>query len=245
MGPGVANTMGISMKTFVTICIIAVLIGLIWLDRRFGSSPFIDGTPTADSHIEAGALIPVSLPKARTELPSYIPTTPVDPKTAAFQVAMTYLDEHREEWQIQNYHELRPSLSGNPSSYVVTYQAFQENLPVMGMEIRMRMDQDSQVVDVQNGYHPVNKVDLSDPEILTSQEAMQRLPENYVVDMSGMLSGATREIFTTNDEEAELAYAIQTKDADNNSESVRLVINAVNGEILSRSDTRDQASLQK
>lgn len=110
----------------------------------------------------------ITLPKARVEgaiahLDSFTPQ--IDPSEDAYR----FLNQHRQEWRIQDYHDLKPQLYTTPLGTQVSYQVFQEGLPILGMKIVLQVDNHHEVTVIENGYEPVARVSLDFPEVTRSE----------------------------------------------------------------------------
>jgi Zn-dependent metalloprotease len=185
----------------------------------------------ATSLTEMASLTPVQLPKA----PDPQTFTPVidSPKENAQKVADEFLSGHRDEWQIQSYHELKADVFPNSEGTKVKYTVFQDGIPIVGMNIIVEVGADHQILSVTNGYHPVARADLEENAALPAEEIASALGDQYTI-QPGTIAHSQRVLFFQPDlDEVELAYTLPLiPNQGNQAPVVQATVRASDGEIL-------------
>jgi hypothetical protein len=136
--------------------------------------------------------------------------------------AERYLNERREEWKVRSYHEMHAQVFVTPLGATVKFTPFQDNLPVVGMDLELSVDRQLKVSLANSSYRPVPRVETR-PEI-SVEEAMEKISDQFTAEGEG--HGATPVIFLpAGMENAELAYVVQARDKNKRSANVTLRAN--------------------
>jgi hypothetical protein len=86
-------------------------------------------------------------------------------------VADQFVKAHREEWQLQPYHELRGSLLLSPEiGTKVKYSVYQDGVLILGLDIEVDVGSDLKVQAFQNNYRPVVHIDFQKNRYLTAEQ---------------------------------------------------------------------------
>lgn len=229
------------MKRIIGIASIVLVATVIWtLFHWENGLPQGEATNLPDEHLKIGALVPIALPKAR-EAKDLAQDTVAASGDAILAAGQKYIEAHREELQLQAYHSLKSNVSTSPLGASIAYQIYQGEYPIVGMEIRLRLNRDNQVLEVNNGYRPVANVDLTGEEYLSVPEAGQRIPLRFIKDETqGSVLNAVRELVSHEGEEPELVYGFSMIDKEDNFKPVTLLVKARTGEIISKNLARDE-----
>lgn len=146
--------------------------------------------------------------------------------------ANKYLEDHKEELHLQPFHDIEKSVSTTPLGSTVVFTFSQGGLPIVGMSIRIKMDLQSQITDVENTYIAFPKVDFSKDDLLQPSDVVKYLPSRFVLDEVAGFQPARQLMNLEGASELTPAYVIRTRDRDDNLKPITLLINAVNGELL-------------
>ncbi len=164
------------------------------------------------------------------------PSTPalLAPTATISDAANTYFQQHKSQWNVQDYHELRPTVIATPMGGKVRYSAFQDGLPILGLEIALDVDPTHQVSGVQSTYAPVKRADLGAP-VLSQEEVLQRNGRYALDEVS--TSGITRVLYVLpGSDEPELAYVIPVRDTasagDEKKGAAQIIFRAADGQVL-------------
>jgi Zn-dependent metalloprotease len=160
--------------------------------------------------------------------------TPSEPLSSDFlasaeQVADQFVKEHRDQWQIRPYHDLRPTTTQSGQGASVKYDVYQDGLAIMGMQIRVEVSADLQVTGVNNQYRPLARADLGQ-SVMSPDEVLDTVSDRYVADAEGhspsniLISGASQEL--------ELAYLIPLRTKGENGQAVQVLFRASDGREL-------------
>ena len=124
------------------------------------------------------------------------------------EIADNYLNNHREEWHIQEYHQLRSELHASPVETTVIYRVYQVQYPVLGMKIAIHIAKNFEVTSVDNTYRPVRKVDISQEPFLSAEEIIERIPPRFIADAATAAKAASVLYVPSSGDEPELAYTM-------------------------------------
>ena len=154
------------------------------------------------------------------------------------EIADNYLNNHREEWHIQDYHQLRAELHASPVETTVIYRVYQDQLPVLGMKIEILVGKNLEVKSVQNSYRPVRKVDFSHEPFLSAEEVIERIPPQFVADGATASHAASVLYVPASTDEPELAYTMPLQEGAPTPHPIHLLLRAADGQLLGRSVPR-------
>jgi Zn-dependent metalloprotease len=205
-------------------------LGILGTIGYFRSSPKQSSSHAFEVAPEMAALAPIDLPKARDEAMIHS-SFESEPSVNVAQIADNFLREHRDEWQIQSYHELRPDVLAQGTQ--VKYAVYQNGIPIEGMEITLNLSKDHKIESVTNGYHPVARVEVDESAVMPAEEIAAQLSDRYNV-QAITFSQAQKVFFYQPDiEEVELAYKLPLVPRENSgSPVVEAMIRVSDGEIL-------------
>lgn len=182
------------------------------------------GFPTRD---EAPAAAPAPAP-----LFVPIPARATSPRL----VAEDYLEERKRAWGVQDYHELKGDVYESPTGVGMKYQVYQDNLPIVGMEIALDFNPDNSVRSLENGYRPVRKADLTAP-MLTQSEILQRQGDRFKLDEEST-AGVSQVLFLPMGSDIpEVSYVMPVTE---NGRASQVVFRASDGQILARQQSRSE-----
>ena len=155
-------------------------------------------------------------------------------ETEARRVADEHIEAMRDQWGIKPYHDLHwENTYSSPLGRVVKYKVYQGDLPLVGMDVEVRVNREAKVADTAVHYTPVEEADLSQPS-LTEQDILDSVSNRYEA-VSG--STATPVLFIPTSAVAsfgpELAIAMTVRRRDvAGSEPVQAIFRARDGQIL-------------
>ncbi|MBI4404908.1 MAG: hypothetical protein HY537_12140 [Deltaproteobacteria bacterium] len=186
--------------------------------------------PTKTSSVKTSAKLALAIPQARPLAGLTTEHKTVDP-FSPMQIAEQYLQAHREDFNIQSYHELRPELRRTPLSTHVHFSVYQDNVWISGVGLTIEVDpSNGQITSVDNRYRPFAKIELHQ-NLLPPQEVIQEAALLLGHSPANLSVGSTI-IFTAN--EPEPAYIVHSRQ-----DSSQMVFSASSGQLLSRSVPRN------
>lgn len=162
-----------------------------------------------------------------------------NPGGTALEIARSYLKSHREDLKIQPYHDLRPVEFKTPLGTTVIFTVFQDNLPLLNIEMSVQVTKELTIADVRGNYRPVKRANVNTPR-MSPQEVLERIAYRYDPEPSSV-AGATSVIYVhPESDKPELAYVLAVKDRGRKSNSVvQAIIRATDGQLLGRSVARE------
>lgn len=167
-----------------------------------------------------------SAPDAATSGSTYFPIQ------TSREAADIYFNEHRAQWNIQDYHTLKPEFFESPLGTKVKYSVFQDGVPVVGLAIELDIGQDRRVTAAENTYLPVKKVDMNQP-FLSHEEVIARQAGRYTLDESST-AGVSRILYLApGNDEPELSYVIPVHEAATKT-AVSVIFRATDGQVLGK-----------
>lgn len=178
----------------------------------------------------------VGLPAKRV-MQALLPDSPLT--VSLVDVANNFLNARRQEWQIQDHHELRPAVHESPLSTEVKYAVYQDGVPIVGLEIRIRIGKGTEVESVDNRYLPLKKVDVNDVLLSEANETVERLRSlGYAVDNKAQGEWSRVLVPVEGTDVPEVAYVITARDM--RRRSVELLVRATDNQILRRMYPRSE-----
>lgn len=168
--------------------------------------------------------------------PVFSPTagSPLSAQLSAEQ----YLEERKKSWGVQDYHELKATVYESPTGQSVKYQVYQDNLPIVGMEIALEFNPDHSVRTIENGYRPLRRVDLTQPT-LSQDEVIKAQGGRYTLDETSTAGVASVLYLPSGSDVPELSYVMPVREADGR--SAQLVFRAADGQVLGRQTSRAES----
>lgn len=149
--------------------------------------------------------------------------------TTPEKIAAKYLEENRENWGVQEHHEIRADLSAVGAEGPIRFSVYQAGIPVWGMKFEVKIGANGEVEDVQANYRPISEADLSQPR-LKHEELAEALEAEYEIDRTG--PPATAVVFSGgNDAEAVPALVMTLKDKNSNT-SRQALVRLSDGQVL-------------
>lgn len=157
------------------------------------------------------------------------------------EAADLFVEAHREEWKIQSHHELRSEVSRSPLGSSVHYDVYQDGIPVVGVGIDIRLDRELRVVDVENGYRPLEKADTSVAQ-LPVEQIVKEAGDRYAYRAEGPVETTSRILFASEAMTSpELAVVVPLiKQTDKGVQSYQVVFRATDGQFLGRTKSRSE-----
>lgn len=170
------------------------------------------------------------------------PTVEVPPVAAIEspeEIARKYLEDHGEELGLRSYHEMRPSIFQTPLGARVTYQVFQDGVPVIGSEIRLQIGRNHNVMDLDNRYVPLERVDLSAHGGLDHGQVQELMRiSNYLPDPSVGDEPARVLYPVPGTNRAELAYVVSAREPSGSRRPIQVLLRASDGQVLGKNVSR-------
>lgn len=152
------------------------------------------------------------------------------PGDTALEIAGAYLDAHREAWNIQPYHQMKPELVENPLGSLVKFAVYQGETPVMGMQIQVRIGLRGEIQDVLSDYKPIPEADLNQP-MLRADEILAGVSNRFEAVAEGV--PAVPVIYVApGDSGPVAALAMTVRKAGSGEQPVQAIFRASDGQIL-------------
>ena len=152
------------------------------------------------------------------------------------ETASKFLESSKLE--IPEHYELRPEVTRTPLGPLVTYEVYQDGIPILGMRIELRMNRDMELVESDLEYRALPKAD-TDPRLSPEEVAeAARSRYQFVVDPAyGQHVGKVL-VARSETEAPELAYVIPMNCG--RLGSCQAVLRANDGQLLARSYSRGE-----
>ncbi len=149
-----------------------------------------------------------------------------------------YLMEHGEELGLKPWHEMKPSVFQTPLGARVTYQVFQDGLPILGAELRMRLGRDN-VVHLESQYLPFERADVNPVSAIGTAQVQDLMKaSNYLPDPSVGTEPARILIPVQGTNRAELAYVVSAREPGGSRRPVQILLRASDGQVLGKNYSR-------
>jgi len=154
------------------------------------------------------------------------------------EVGENFLALQRAKIELRDYHELVPQVSRTPLGPRIIYQIRQDGVPIIGMNLRLRLNRELEVIEFENRYRPIHKIEIDAP--LKPEEVLERVADRYrFAPTSETLAFATKVIFAKEgDSIPELAYTMPMSRCGPRSPHCQVVFRASDGQLLARSVAR-------
>lgn len=150
------------------------------------------------------------------------------------EVAKQYLAAHDGEVQLQAHHRLQPTLFKNPLGSKVKYSIYQGKLPIIGLDIGIGLSREMEVRSFENGYRPLNRLDVKSLYVLDTKGIVDRLPSQRYqaqVNADEMLTKVL--VAIPGRDTPELAYVVSAKEVgEAKDRPVQLLVRATDGLVL-------------
>lgn len=162
--------------------------------------------------------------------------------STAKEIADNYLLVYKESLGIQDYHTAQGVEHKTPLGSIIKYTFSQDSVPIVGMEINIRIGSNLMVEDIENNYRALERAEINNLlEDAQREDLAQLLPSRYGVDPS---SGPPDTILyvTAQDPSPVPSYVVRTTDRGKQNRKVDLVIRAADGQILGISVPRQEFS---
>ncbi len=150
------------------------------------------------------------------------------------QVANNYLKEHRDQFQIQSYHELRPVPIATASGTTVKYSVYQDKLPIIGLGIEIKIAKDFSVEGLENNYRPVQAADLSNTGI-PLKKILERVSQRYIAEETSVAHASSILYLDSVSAAPELVYVVSLKENLGKGRNLQVLFRASDGLILGKS----------
>lgn len=156
------------------------------------------------------------------------------------EVAKAYIDLHRSEWGIKNYHRLHPTVFRTPMGTRINYAVYQDQIPIIGLGVRIHVDRNLRVKEVENEYRPLSRVDVPDDLPKPRDLAAKTFEDYYDVDEGAGLSEAPVLVPVNGSDKPVVAFVIPARERTRRRRPVQLLLRADDGQVLRRSVSREE-----
>lgn len=152
------------------------------------------------------------------------------------RAATEFLESHREEWELRDYHEFHPEVFQDPLLTTVKFRVTQDQIPVQGMEIVIEIDAEKNATLARKEYRPLAKAEL-DGNVLGIQEVIQKNSESFLMETAP--EGEARSLMAPEgSDEPVLVYGVSAHEKNGAGRPVYVLFRASDGQPMSRSYTR-------
>lgn len=157
---------------------------------------------------------------------------PTDEEIVA--LAERHLAEQGVLARVAKHHRLVPTVVRTPLRSVVAYAIEERGLPIVGMNVWVRMDKRGNLVELFDEYRPLPPSDLSAIDRVSAADVAERLDGRF--EARGGTDDSSPILFVTpNAERAEVAFVLSVRDvARGGPAPVQAVFRASDSQILGR-----------
>lgn len=153
--------------------------------------------------------------------------------------ANEYIELNRKALGIQKHHDLKPLIYSNPLGTNVKYTVFQDNIPVVGMGLLVRVGRDNSVLGIEHDYRPLEKADTAPSQKLSPDEIISQANNRYALADKDLNSIPIILYAAPNSTKPQLAYVMRVVDQNASKPRVlQIVFRVEDGQILARSQAR-------
>lgn len=138
----------------------------------------------------------------------------------------------RQQWSVQDYHQMEAEESESPFGKTVSYRFAQEGVPILGMVIRMTQNASGEFVEEENTYRPIPRVDLDIQDLAERAEVIKTDLDRY--QMSDLNTESLVILVRDNVSEGELAFSTQAIDSVLNSKPTQILLRVEDGQLLQK-----------
>ena len=181
----------------------------------------------------AVAQLPGRLPTSVGERAAIVGGT--DFSQLALKVASDYLDLHKREWQLREYHRVRGIVFVNPLGARVKFSIYQDEIPLQDMSFEFQIGRDLTIDSITNHYRPVEKFDVEKSKVLPFEEMKLNLSRTFEL---GGTEYAQILVVPNGAQKPELAYVFSVKDRVDPTKSYDVVVRASDGMQLLKTTPR-------
>ncbi|NBX81644.1 hypothetical protein EBQ90_00940 [bacterium] len=138
----------------------------------------------------------------------------------------------RQQWGVQDYHQMEAEESESPFGKTVSYRFVQEGVPILGMVVRMTQNTSGEFVEEENTYRPIPRVDLDIQDLAERAEIIKTDMDRY--QMSDLNTESLVILVRESVSEGELAFSTQAIDSVLNSKPTQLLLRVEDGQLLQK-----------
>jgi Zn-dependent metalloprotease len=162
-----------------------------------------------------------------------MPATP-DKPMEPLSVANEYLSAHKDQLRLQPYHKFKAATIEKPFYTDVRFSVYQDNLPVVGLNIDVNIAKDLSIISVENNYRPVQKADLKNSG-MSFDEILKNASKRFIAEDSVASSASTILYVDSVNAFPELVYVLRLKEATGEKRNMQVLFRASDGLILGKS----------
>ena len=138
----------------------------------------------------------------------------------------------RQQWGVQDYHQIEAEESESPFGKTVSYRFAQEGVPILGMVVRVTQNASGEFVEEENTYRPIPRVDLDIQDLSERAEIIKTDLDRY--QMSDLNTESLVILVRDNVSEGELAFSTQAIDSVLNAKPTQLLLRVEDGQLLQK-----------
>lgn len=218
------------MKKILVVLILAFVGAIWWTSSKPSKTTLVSNTCSANPA--------VLNTKVSRKAGAQITGNPQLAQLTTREIADRYFENHRGAWGVQDYHLKNATEFKSPLGDAFVYEFSQGDIPVVGMEIRLRVGMNGEVIEEENTYKAIPVVEDIDSSSTDPATVLQNRNPRYGVQEQ---SGKNQVIFVReNLPQGELAISVKALDHANNNRPTQLLVRASDGKILQRTVARSE-----
>lgn len=159
----------------------------------------------------------------------------------AVEKVKNYIRENPSLYPIREYHSLKGETRKSPMGTLVSFKVYQKNIPVMGMQLDFRVNNQGRVSEVFSSYKPIAEVVLERNSNRSVDEILKLHEEDYISAAFGTTQASSIIWVEPVSFQAHLGYVIPVISNRNNSKvPERAIFSVTTGQLLARELSRSE-----
>ncbi len=189
----------------------------------------------------AGTSIAMPLPRLDAVTPEAWSTAAeksgTESQTEVLRAATDFLEAHREEWELREYHEFHPEVFQDPLVTTVKFRVTQDGVPIQGQEIVLEVDSQKNVQLAKKEYRPLAKAEGEESPMVLG-DVLQKNSREFVT--SATADDLKSKVFVVLEgtDEPVLTYGVSGHERSGAQRPVYVLFRASDGQPVARSYSR-------
>ena len=145
----------------------------------------------------------------------------------------------RKKWNIRDYHEIDSNVFKSPLGQTIVYSFKQGAIPILGMEIRIRMDRERRVLEEESTYSPIPELKM-DEKLVEHQltDLARQIKERFQIEE---ISSDSLVIFKRPAlSEGELAVSTAARESFRGGQVLQVLLRLEDGKLLMKAQGRSE-----
>jgi len=149
------------------------------------------------------------------------------------------VDFLRKKWNIREYHQIGSTEFKSPLGKTILYSFKQGNIPIVGMEIRIRVDLNGKVIEEEGTYSPIPEMKVDEKRVEEQiTDLLQQTNERFQVETANPDSLVIFKRATLS--EGELALSVPAKDTFRRGQILQVLMRLEDGKLLMKTQGRPE-----